>query len=170
MDILTAISAELVRSITGRLFTDKQIRQVSKHAVGKYFADLLPEPADERQARERVEEARNHIHRASEIISQLQIELGSQTQQLDLLLAEIEDKKQLAQRYEVLAKAGQDQFAAFKAEMEDALRQELTTQSERGKVARRLASAFWSVITLILGAALGTYFKEVLAWLSSDAT
>jgi hypothetical protein len=103
---------------------------------------LLPESAEELQARERVEEARNHIDRASDIISSIKVGLGSQTQQLDLLLDGIEDKKQLSQRHEVLAKAGQDQFAAFKGEMEDALRQELTSQSEWDKLARRLASAF----------------------------
>lgn len=165
-DFINAIGAELIRTATGRLFTEAQIRQVSKHAVGKYFADLLPEPADERDARERVEEARGHIAKASDIISQLQSELGTQTKQLDRVLAEIEEKKKLAERYEQLAKTGQDQFAAFRAEMETALRQELATQSEKGKLIRRFASGFLWVITLILGAALGTYFKEVLTWLT----
>src|SRR3990167_8313124 len=98
-DFINAIAAEAIRTITGRLFTDAQIRQVATHAVGKYFADLMPEPADERAARVRVEEAQSHIEQASAIISQLQSELGSQTQQLDKVLAEIEVKKQLAMRY-----------------------------------------------------------------------
>ena len=97
-EVFSAISAELIRTVTGRLFTDAQIRQVAGHAVGKYFADLLPEPADERAARERVEEAQTHISRASEIITQLQSELGTQTQQLNRVLAEIEEKKKLAER------------------------------------------------------------------------
>jgi DNA repair ATPase RecN len=163
-DIFNAISAEFVRTVTGRLFTDAQIKQVAGHAVGKYLADLLPEPADQRAARERVEEARTHISKASQIIGQLQAELGTQTEQLDRVLAEIEEKKKLAERYEALARTGQDQFAAFKAEMEAALRQELASQSERGKTMRRLASAFLWLVTLILGAALGTYFKELVAW------
>ena len=58
LEIASALSTEVLRTVTGRLFTDAQIRQVALHAVGKYFADLLPEPADERVARERVEEAR----------------------------------------------------------------------------------------------------------------
>lgn len=163
-EFINAIGAEAIRTITGRLFTDAQIRQVATHAVGKHFADLLPEPADERAARERVEEARSHIEQASAIISQLQSEVGSKTQQLDKILTEIEEKKQLAMKYEVLAKMGQEQIAAFKSEMEGAIRQELTAQSEQGKTARRLASGFLWLVTLILGAALGAYFKEVLAW------
>ena len=163
-DVFSAVNAELIRAITGRLFTDAQIRQVAAHAVGKYFADFLPEPADERAARERVEEARLHISKASEIVASLQSELGTQTQQLDRVLAEIEEKKKLAERYEALAKTGQDQFAAFRAEMETALRQELTLQAEQGKTPRRLASAFLWLLTLVLGAALGAYFKEIVAW------
>ncbi|GAB2707923.1 hypothetical protein [Comamonas sediminis] len=105
-DFINAIAAEAIRAITGRLFTVVQIRQVATHAVGKYFADLVPEPTDERAARVRVLEARGHLEQASAIISQLQSELGSQTQQLDKVLSEIEDKKQLALKYEALAKTG----------------------------------------------------------------
>ncbi|NYT79527.1 hypothetical protein H0A71_21370 [Alcaligenaceae bacterium] len=165
MNFINAIAAEAFRAITGRLFTEAQIRQVATHAVGRYLTDLLPEPADDRAARERAEEARSHIEQASSIISQLQYELGSQTKQLDNVLAEIEEKKRLAMKYETLAKTGQEQFAAFKSEIEGALRQELANQSEKGKTVRRLASGFLWLVTLVLGAALGAYFKELLAWL-----
>jgi hypothetical protein len=164
IEILNAVSAELIRTATGRLFTDDQIRSVAGHAVGKYFADLLPEPSDDRSARERVDEARTHIAKATEIIGDLQGELSTQTQQLDQVLAEIEEKKVLALRYETLATTGKEQFAALKTEMEAALRQELFAQSERGKTTRRLASFFLWLLTLILGAALGTYFKEIITW------
>lgn len=169
LDLINAVSAQLIRSITGRLFTDSEIRALSTHAVGKYFSDLLPEPKYERAARERVEEARTHIARASQIVTQLQIELGSQTQQLDAVLKELEEKKQLAQKYETLAHTSQEQFAAFKAEMEATLRQELVAQSERGKGLRRVASAILWFVTLVLGAALGAYFKDILGWLQSVA-
>lgn len=88
-ELLNAASAELIRTFTGRLFTDAQIRSVAGHAVGRYFADLLPEPADDRSAHKRVEEARTHIAKATEIISQLKGELSTQTRQLDQVLAEI---------------------------------------------------------------------------------
>lgn len=96
LEFVNAIAAEAIRTITGRLLNDVQIHQVATHAVAKYFADLMPEPADERVARVRVEEAQSHIEQAGAIISQLQSELGSQTQQLNKVLAEIEEKKQLA--------------------------------------------------------------------------
>ena len=63
--LIRAVGLELSRAVTGRLFNDDQIRAVTKSAMGRYFADLLPEPADERTARERVEEARMHIGKAS---------------------------------------------------------------------------------------------------------
>lgn len=160
LDILQLITTEIIRILTGRLFTQEQIRLVSKHAVGRYFTDFLPEPNDER-----VEEALDHISHASNIIAQLQIELGTQTQQLDAVLREIEQKKQLATKYEELAKTGKEQFSAFRSEMEAVLRRELETQSEKGKTARKIVSALLWVVTLVLGAALGTYFKEVLNWI-----
>lgn len=121
----------------------------------------MPEPKNDKAARERVEEARDHIAKATAIITHLQDELGSQTQQLDAVLKELEEKKQLAEQYGALAKTGQDQFSAFKNEMESALRQELTAQSEKGKGVRRVASAILWAVTLILGA----YLKDVIAWL-----
>lgn len=165
-DIYSAIVNAGFRAITGRLFTDDQIRQVTSHAVGQYLSDFFPEPADERVARERVDEAKKHIEQANAIITQLQDELGSQTQQLDKVLKDIEEKKQLAMRYEALANTGKEQFSAFQLEMEDALRRELVTQSEKGKKARRIASFIIWLVTLVLGAALGTYFKEVWIWVT----
>lgn len=165
IDLFNAVGAELFKAVTGRLFTEAQIKSVSANAIGKYFADFLPEPKDERAARERVEEAREHIAKATQIIASLQSELGTQTQQLDAVLKELEEKKQLAQQYQALATAGQEQFAALRAQMEIALRQELLAQSEKGKRPRRVASAILWIVTLVLGAALGTYFKDVVQWL-----
>ena len=163
--LVDAIGAELIRAVTGKLFTDAQIRSVSSHAVGKYFADLLPERSDKKSARERVDEARDHIAKASIIISTMQEELSAQTEQLEMLLSEVENKKKLAEKYEVLAKTNQEQFAALRSEMESALRKELIAQSEKGKVLRQVASVILWLVALVGGAALGTYFKEVLAWL-----
>lgn len=93
LEVLThAVGVELSRAITGRLFTEDQIRAVTKSTIGRYFADFLPEPADEKTARERVEEARQHIGKASAIIGQMQGELAQQSMQLDALLGEVEEK------------------------------------------------------------------------------
>lgn len=165
IELFNAIGAELFKAVTGRLFTEEQIKAVSTNAVGKHFADFLPEPKDERASRERVEEARDHITKASQIIALLQSELGTQTEQLNAVLNELEEKKQLAQQYQTLATVGQEQFAALRVQMEGALRQELLAQSERGKRLRRIASAILWFVTLVLGAALGAYFKEVVQWL-----
>ena len=169
LEVFYAVGTQLSRLVSGRLLTETQIKAASAHAVGKYFADFLPEPKDERAARERVEEAQGHISKATAIIGQLQAELGSQTQQLDTVLKELDEKKKLAHRYSVLAATGQEQFSAFKAEMESALRAELHMQSEKGRRLRRTASAILWIMTLVLGAALGAYFKEVVSWLRTIA-
>jgi hypothetical protein len=163
--LLKAISTEMIRGLTGKLFTDDQIRSLTQNAVLKYFTDWFPEPGEEKAARERVEEARNHIGKASAIIAAMQTELTSQTGQLDKLLREIEEKKRLAGEYAARAAISEEHFAVIRGEIEDALRQQLVAQSEKGKGVRRAVSLFIWLVTLLLGAALGTYFKEVIAWL-----
>jgi len=163
--LINAVSTELIRAVTGKLFTEEQIRSVTSHAAGKYLADWLPEPGNEKAARERVEEARTHIATASAIITDMQTELNDQAAQLDKLLVEIMEKKKLAEQYAHLAATNHEQFSAFRMEIEYVLRQELIAQSDKGMLARKVASSTIWIVTLVLGAALGTYFKEVLAWL-----
>jgi hypothetical protein len=160
--LIDEMFAVLMRSLTGRLFTDSELHRFTSHAIGRYFSEWFPEPERDRQARERVEEARNHISRASSIIAGMQSDLESQTEQLNKLLEEIDEKKELADRYARLADTNQEKFAAFREEMEEALRNELIQQSEQGKKLRRVASITIWFITLILGAALGAYFKDIV--------
>lgn len=116
-----------------------------------------------------MEIARQHINEASLIISSMQAELVNQSAELDQLLEAIDEKKQLAERYTNLAQTSAEKLSAFRMEMEmeEALRQELRRQSEKGKFTRLAASFLLWFITLILGAALGAYFREITAWLTS---
>lgn len=158
---------ELVRLITGRLFTERQIRSITSHTVGRYLSDFFPEPEEEVKARARVEKAKQHIGEASAIIATMQSELVHQSAQLDELLEDIDRKRQLAERYDSLAQINEEKFSAFRAELEEALRQELRRQSEQGKVFRRVVSISVWLITLIFGAALGAYFKEIASWIAN---
>lgn len=148
----------LTRIITGRLLTDEQIQNISERVVGTYFEDWFA-PKRQLEAELRVQEARKHISEASRIISSLQGDLEAQAQQLDELSKEIEEKKELANRYAVLAKTNQEAFSAFKAEMEEAVRKELVAQAEKGKRTRRFVTFTIWLITLILGATLGAYLE-----------
>jgi DNA repair ATPase RecN len=153
---------ELSKLITGKLLTETQIQSVSKHIVGKYFTDWLPTPQKEAEAEERISAAKTHIAEATKIIVNLQDDLEKQANQLELLAKEIDEKKQVAERYAVLAKTNQDAFAAFKAEMEETVRKELTAQNEQGKALRRTVSFASWFITLVIGAALGALFQIYL--------
>jgi len=96
----------------------------------------------------------------------MQEELSQQSSQLDALLAEVDEKRKLAEQYGQLAATNQKQFAAFRLEMEEALRKELGAQGEKGRRLRQVVSlAIW-LLTLVIGAWLGTYFKEVIAWVT----
>ena len=163
--IAHGIWTELIRAITGQLFTKEQINQITSHAVGKYFSEFFPEPEREAKAKERVEAARQHIIQANSIISEMQTDLDSQNAQLDSLLVDIEEKKKLAEKYSRLAATNEEKFAAFKEEMGAALKEELVQQSEEGKTLRRISSASIWFVTLLLGATLGTYFKDIVAWI-----
>lgn len=155
----------LFRALTGILFTNEQIKSITSNAVGKYFADFFPTSKNEQEAQQKVDAARKHISAASGIILEMQENLESQNQNLDRLLTEIEEKKKLAERYEALAKTNQKEFTAFRKEMEESLRRELEEQAARGRRLRQVASlALWG-ITLVAGAALGTYFKDIIGWL-----
>jgi hypothetical protein len=100
----------------------------------------------------------------------MQQELSQQSEQLDVLLVEIEEKKKLAERYGHLAATNREQFAAFRSEIEEALRKELVAQAGQGRRVRQFASFVIWLFTLILGAYLGTYFKEVLGWVKALVT
>lgn len=154
----------IVRSITGRLYTDEQIKSVTSGAVGKYFAEFFPTPKEEIAAQERVGAARRHIEAANSIIRDMQEDLEMQDRKLGSLLAEVEQKRQLADRYQALAHTNQAVLEAFQAEMRDALRDELLDQDGRGKRIRQLASAVIWLSTLVIGAGLGAYFKELVTW------
>jgi predicted phage tail protein len=154
------IGRAVVRFATGKLLTDSQIKSISNNVVGAHIAGWLPTPKEELEAGRRVDAARKHINEASRIILDLQNDLEKQAVQLDELSKEIEEKKkQLADRYKVLAQTNEETFAAFKAEMEQAVRKELIAQANKGKRIRQVAAITVWVITLVVGAALGAYIQ-----------
>lgn len=157
--LVSEASLEAIKLITGKLLTESQIQSVSKHVVGKYFADLLPTSENEAEAEKRIASARMHITEASNIISSLQGDLEKQANQLEFLAKEIDQKKQIAERYAVLAQTNQDAFSAFKIEMEETLRNELNAQNEKGKTIRRTVSFASWLIALVAGAFLGAWFQ-----------
>jgi hypothetical protein len=162
--MMSEISSALSRKLTGQLFTETQIHKITSQTTGQCFAELFPEPKDEQRARERVEEARGHIKKASALITGMKSGLELQAVHLDKLLQEVEEKKNMAEGYERLAKTHQEEWDAFRNEMETALRKELISQSEQGKTMRRVASSIIWLATLIIGVALGAYLKEIVDW------
>lgn len=167
MDITTLFSkmlVELIRLYTGRMFNESEIRQITSHTVGKHFKDFFPIPEDEQNAKIRVTEAQAHIAKAGQFIASMQDDLNKQSLALDNLLIEIEEKKKIADKFRHLANTNKQQFQAFKEEIEETIRGEIIAQSEKGKAIRRLTSFFVWIITLFIGAGLGTYFKDIVAW------
>ena len=163
--IASQIYSELIRALTGQLFTQEQISQITSHAIGKYFSEFFPEADRERDAKAKVELAKQHITEASSIINEMQADLDKQSDQLDLILNDIDEKKKLAEKYAHLASTNQEQFEVFKDEIGASLREELELQSEKGRTIRRIASITIWVVTLIAGAALGAYFKDILPYI-----
>jgi DNA repair ATPase RecN len=161
----TELISIAIRAMTGVLYTDSQIKSITSGATGKYLKEFFPSTKDELEAKNRVDAARNHIEAASTIIRDMQEDLEAQDLQLNELLDTIKEKKKLADRYQTLADTNKEAFDAFKIEMEEALRKELVEQAIKGKRTRQVISFILWGITLVIGAALGSYFKDVLAWL-----
>ena len=161
-DLLVELTRILTRIITGRLLTEEQIRGVTGTVVGQYFTDWFPQPKDEAEAEARVNSAKHHIAEATRIIGGLKADLDSQADQLDRLAQEIDQKRITAERYATLAATNEKAVAAFRAELEEALRSELTAQANRGKRLRQIASFTVWLFTLILGAGLGAYFPQIV--------
>ena len=171
IELVGKISGEIVRgfvrNFTGNLFTDEQIITITKGAIGKYFAEFFPIPKDELAAQERVEKAQEHIKAAGVIIRDMQDELEDQNQKLGELLEEVEQKKKLADRYQTLAQTNEESFQAFREEMQEALKKELQEQTEKGRRIRQVVSIFFWAVTLLIGAALGSYFKNIVELVQS---
>lgn len=163
--LLDEATLALARIATGRLFTKEQIRHITRHSLGRYLEDLFPKDAEDLPRAERLSAARNHIENASVIIAEMRIELNAQAEALDRLVEEINEKKSLADRYASLASANKDAVSAMTMEIEEAIGNELARRSEEGRTARRVASATLALVTLVSGAALGAYFKDIIDWL-----
>lgn len=164
MSLYIELVAVLTRAITGSLYTDDQIKSITKGATGKYLKEFFPEAKDELDSKKRADSARNHIEAASTIIRDMQEDLEAQDRQLSTLLETVTEKKKLADRYQTLADTNKEAFNAFRLEMEEALRKELVEQTNSGKRLRQIATGTIWLLTLIAGAALSTYFKQILVW------
>ncbi|PXF63992.1 hypothetical protein [Kangiella spongicola] len=171
MELLFKVYSEflgtVIRAITGQLYTQDQIKRITSGATGKYLKEFFPKTRDGEGTLQRVESARIHIEAAGTIIRDMQEDLAVQDKQLSELVKSVKEKKRLADRYQTLADTNKEAFEAFRIEMENALRKELTEQARKGKRIRQVISFLLWLVTLILGAALGTYFKEIVTWLSS---
>jgi hypothetical protein len=161
------LSKAAVQILTGNIFSDEQIRLISKNVVGAYLEDWLPTPKEVVESKQRVELARLHITEASQIISSLQGDLDNQAQQLDKIIKDIEEKRKIADHYSTLAETNEKAFEAFKVEMEKAIRMQLQSETEKGKKARKVVSFIVWFITLILGAALGAYFIPLVEFIKN---
>jgi chromosome segregation ATPase len=166
-DLFIELTRILTRIITGRLLTEEQISGVTGTVIGKYFTDWFPQPQDEVEAETRVASAKHHIAEATRIIGGLKDDLDSQADQLEKLSQEIDEKRNTAERYAAMAATNEKAVAAFRSELEAALRRELTDQANRGKRLRQLASFTVWFVTLIMGAALGAYFPQIVHWIRS---
>jgi hypothetical protein len=156
--VIIEITQMLSQGISGKLLAEEQIKRISRNVVGKYFTDFLPTPKDEAEVTEQVQSAHQHITGATHIISNLQKKLETQVQQLDRMVKDIEEKRQLADHYTTLAQSNRQLFDAFRKEMEDSVKIQLRSELEKGKRVRQIASVIVWLATLIAGAALGAYF------------
>ncbi len=159
-----SIAYSFVNGITGRLFTQKQIGDIAKSVISISFSPDAPDPADPTAAQERFDEARVHFAKANAIITDMQEELTQQSNKLGELHVEVATQKNLAAEYGRLAALSKEDSSAVRGAFEEAVRNGIAAEAEKGRTSRRIASAIWAVVTLVGGAWLGAYFKEIPSW------
>lgn len=165
--IYTEALLQITRLLTGKLFTEDQINLITKHSLGKYLEALFPENEEELDRKQRISVAQDHILNASKIMAEMRVDLDAQAEAAEMLVSEIEEKKELAKKYSALAQNNQDAASAMRMEIEESIKQELRRQSLEGRAARRFVSILLWSFTLVIGAALGTYFKDITSFLGS---
>lgn len=167
--VSTEFSNQLIRAITGRLFTTEQIRAITSHSIGKHLSELFPTEKEELERQQRFEAAKSHIDEATQIIAEMRSDLEAQNDSLNRLMEEIDKKQMIAERYAHIANTKEAEVQAVREEWEIVLRNELEKQSEEGKAVRRIVSISLWVFTLIAGAAAGHFFPLLLEVLSATA-
>jgi len=115
--------------------------------------------------RDKIMVAKRHMESAGAIFDELRADLDAQSKALDELVIKAEEKKKEADHYTRLASISEDAFSAYREEMERVIRVSLEEQAARGRRMRRIASGILTVTTLVVGAALGAYFKDIVAWM-----
>jgi len=169
-ELTVEVSRALSRLVTGKLLTEGQVRGLTASVIGRHFSDWFPEPEEEKAARLRVDAARNHIAEATRIIMGLKSDLDAQTSQLDDLTKQINEKRQIAERYAAMAAVHREATAALRSEIEETLRRELIAQASQGKRLRQVASFLLWLVTLLLGGGVGFYFGEIVKWAGAFLT
>ena len=144
--------------------TRNQLKNILKHAAGQYFKELFSETAHLDRS-EKIEIPQENIQRASNIIVELKAGLDAQAATLNKLM-KMDEKQGTAQRYAAFAETNKEAELAIRVEIESAMREELVAQSSKNKAIRILFSLIIWVVTISLGAALGSYFKEIVTFFS----
>ena len=161
---MAGIVAALSQLISGRILSEDQIKRISNDAIGKHFKDFLPIAEKDQTNQDRVEKAQESIARASGIIGEIKKDLDDQTRQLNEMLVKAETKKQQVEKYSALATMAESQAKAVREELTNTIRNELEAHTKKGRRVRQLVSLAAWLATLILGAALSSYFKDIWVW------
>jgi hypothetical protein len=167
--VLEEVFNIILSAVSGSLFSATQIRSISVSAAGLGVRFVFPGGEVDENLGEKIEQARAHIASASGIVHELSEGLETRAKALDELIARVEEKKKEADHFSAIADANAATLAAFRSEIELAIRTELEARDKQGRLIRQLASAIVWIVTLILGAALGAYFLPIVAWAQSLA-
>lgn len=151
---------DFITFVAGASAGVKLIDKVADKIVADFFVKVEKAESKEDPAK-LIDDARNHMAAAGAIFDQLKSELDQKSVDLDTLAKQVEEKKIEAVHFSNLAGVGEAAFASFRKEMEESVQQSLQTQAKNGRLARITIT----IVTLIVGAGLGAYFKDLVTWL-----
>jgi hypothetical protein len=152
---------EFLRSAaTGRSVTSTTTEVISS-IISNYVTEKFGEPRP--SGTEKIAIAKRHMEKAGEILDEIRGDLASEAKKLEELSATVELKRLDVVRYDALAATNKETINAIRQELEIAIQAKLEEQARKGRRMRQAVAAFMWIITLIAGAALGTYFPRIVA-------
>jgi len=120
----------------------------------KRFLGLTKEEQDD--VRKRAQIASQYLNEASKVLTELQVILNKRTQELDLLMSEIDTKRTEAEHWQDMASVNKELAQALTKEVQKQIRAEL----DRNKTRRQILAAILWIFTLIAGGVIGVLFQQ----------
>jgi hypothetical protein len=115
---------------------------------------------EQEDIRQRANIASEHLAEAGKILAELQTELTQRSNELDSLLADIDNRRAEAEHWQEMAMVNEKLASALTREIERRVRDQIRSELDRNKTRRRIVGLITWIITLISGGVVGAIIQQ----------